>query len=181
MSETQPPIKVHHHNDYRISFYAGRDQCARHLKERNWVDDPALKLGPAMYAINSGKEAIVYDTFTSVAHAEFVRLYLEKLGARKFTAVLSHWHLDHIAGSAVFDDCDIIATSLTHDTLKRHTADIEAGTVWGRRPSRRSYSPTSCSTTTWSSAWERSHSTSGCRQNPSQSWRPGHHQERGIR
>jgi glyoxylase-like metal-dependent hydrolase (beta-lactamase superfamily II) len=92
-----------------------------------------------MYAINSGKEAIVYDIFTSVAHAEFVRLYLEKLGARKFTAVLSHWHLDHIAGSAVFDDCDIIATSLTHDTLKRHTADIEAGTVWGRRPSRRSY------------------------------------------
>jgi hypothetical protein len=85
MSETQPPIKVHHHNDYRISFYAGRDQTARHLKERNWVDDPALKLGPAMYAINSGKEAIVYDTFTSVAHAEFVRLYLEKLGARKFT------------------------------------------------------------------------------------------------
>src|SRR5262249_33507288 len=65
MSETQPPIKVHHHNDYRISFYAGRDQTARHLKERNWVDDPALKLGPAMYAINSGKEAIVYDTFTS--------------------------------------------------------------------------------------------------------------------
>ena len=43
-----------------------------------------------MYAIHSGKEAIVYDTFTSLAHAEFVRSYLEKLGARKFTAVLSH-------------------------------------------------------------------------------------------
>jgi cyclase len=65
------------------------------------VDDSALKLGTAMYAIHSGKEAIVYDTFTSLAHAEFVRSYLEKLGARKFTTVLSHWHLDHIAGSSI--------------------------------------------------------------------------------
>ena len=90
MSETQPPVKVHHHSDYLISFYAGREQTARHLKERNWVDDSALKLGTAMYAIHSGTQAIVYDTFTSVPHAEFVRSYLEKFGARKFTAVLSH-------------------------------------------------------------------------------------------
>ncbi|HET7447488.1 MAG TPA: MBL fold metallo-hydrolase [Methyloceanibacter sp.] len=134
MTKTTPPIKVHHHNDYLVSFYAGRDQTERHLEERNWVDDSALKLGTAMYAIHSGKEAIVYDTFTSLAHAEFVRSYLEKLGARKFTAVLSHWHLDHIAGSAVFDDCNIIATSLTRDALKRHKADIEAGKVWGPPP-----------------------------------------------
>jgi cyclase len=93
-----------------------------------------LKLGTAMYAIHSGKEAIVYDTFTSLPHAEFVRSYLEKLGARKFTTVLSHWHLDHVAGSAVFDDCDIIATSLTHDALERRKADIEAGKVWGPPP-----------------------------------------------
>ncbi len=134
MTKTTPPIKVHHHNDYLISFYAGRDEFERHLEERNWVDDSALKLGTAMYAIHSGKEAIVYDTFTSIPHAEFVRLYLEKLGVRKFTAVLSHWHLDHIAGSAVFEDCDIIATSLTRDALKRHKADIEAGKVWGPPP-----------------------------------------------
>jgi cyclase len=134
MTKTTPPIKVHHHNDYLVSFYAGRDQTERHLEERNWVDDSALKLGTAMYAIHSGKEAIVYDTFTSLPHAEFVRSYLEKLGARKFTAVLSHWHLDHVAGSAVFDDCDIIATSLTHDALERRKADIEAGKVWGPPP-----------------------------------------------
>jgi cyclase len=134
MTKTTPPIKVHHHNAYLVSFYAGRDQTERHLEERNWVDDSALKLGTAMYAIHSGKEAIVYDTFTSLAHAEFVRSYLEKLGARKFTAVLSHWHLDHIAGSAVFDDCNIIATSLTHDALERRKADIEAGKVWGPPP-----------------------------------------------
>jgi cyclase len=134
MSETQPPIKVHHHNDYLISFYAGRDQTERHLEERNWVDDSALKLGTAMYAIHSGAESIVYDTFTSIAHAEFVRSYLEKLGVRKFAAVLSHWHLDHIAGNAVFDDCAIIATSLTRDAMVRQKANIEAGKVWGPPP-----------------------------------------------
>ena len=134
MTKTTPHIRVHHHNDYLISFYAGRDQSERHLKERNWLDDSALKLGTAMYAIHSGAEAVVYDTFASVAHAEFVRSYLEQLGIRKFTAVLSHWHLDHIAGNAAFDDGDIIATSLTRAALLRHKADIEAGKVWGTPP-----------------------------------------------
>ena len=84
-----------------------------------------------MYAIHRGTEAIIYDTFTSVPHAEFVRFYLGKMGIRKFTVVLSHWHLDHIAGNAVFDDFAIIATSLTRDALVRYKADIEAGKVWG--------------------------------------------------
>ena len=44
------------------------------------------------------------------------------------------WHLDHIAGNAVFDDGDIIATSLTRAALLRHKADIEAGKVWGTPP-----------------------------------------------
>ena len=56
MTKTTPHIRVHHHNDYLISFYAGRDQSERHLKERNWLDDSALKLGTAMYAIHSGAE-----------------------------------------------------------------------------------------------------------------------------
>ncbi len=89
MTKTTPHVKFHHHNDYLISFYAGRDQAKRHLEERNWLDDSALKLGTAMYAIHSGAESIVYDTFASMAHAEFVRSYLEKLGVWKFTAVLS--------------------------------------------------------------------------------------------
>jgi cyclase len=131
MSETPPPIKVHHHTPYLISFFAGRQPTGRFAEERNWVDDSALKLGTAMYAIHSGAEAVVYDTFTSVPHAEFVRDYLEKMGIEKFTVVLSHWHLDHIAGNSAFADCDIIATSLTRDALVRHKDDIEAGKVWG--------------------------------------------------
>ncbi len=131
MSETVPPIKVHHQNHDLISFFAGRGHAGRCLEEHNWVDNSAIKLGTAMYAIHSGAEAVVYDTFTSVPHAEFVRGYLENMGIRKFTVVLSHWHLDHIAGNAVFDDCAIIATSLTRDALVRRKAEIEAGKVWG--------------------------------------------------
>jgi cyclase len=84
-----------------------------------------------MYAIHSGSEVVVYDTFTSVPHAEFVRGYLQKMVIKKFTVVLSHWHLDHIAGNAVFADCAIVATSLTRDAMLERKADIEAGDVWG--------------------------------------------------
>jgi glyoxylase-like metal-dependent hydrolase (beta-lactamase superfamily II) len=87
-----------------------------------------------MYSIHSGAEAVVYDTFTSVAHAEFVRGYLATMGIKRFTVVLSHWHLDHIAGNAVFQDCAIVAPSLTRDAMLKHKADIEAGKIWGPPP-----------------------------------------------
>jgi cyclase len=131
MSATRPPIKVHHHNDHLISFYCGRQPIERYAKEWNWLDDACMKLGIAAYAIHSGDEAVVFDTLASVPQAKFVRDYLEKMEVRKFTVVLSHWHLDHIAGNAVFDDSDVIATSLTRDALVRGKADIEAGKMWG--------------------------------------------------
>lgn len=130
----RPPIRVTHLTPYLISFYAGREPYTRIGVERNWYDDSAMALGTAMYAIHSGGEAIVYDTFASLAQAAFVRGYLERLGVRKFTVVLSHWHLDHVAGNEVFADCPIVATALTHAALTRHKADIEAGTLWGPPP-----------------------------------------------
>jgi cyclase len=45
--------------------------------------------------------------------------------------VLSHWHLDHIAGNAVFADCPIISCSQTVKHLERHKQAIEAGTQDG--------------------------------------------------
>ncbi|HXG79368.1 MAG TPA: MBL fold metallo-hydrolase [Methyloceanibacter sp.] len=132
MSEgLQPPIRVTHQTPYLISFYAGREPYRRISAERNWFDDSAMALGTAMYAIHIGNEAVVYDTFASVPQAEFVRAYLERLGVRKFTVVLSHWHLDHVAGNEAFADCPIIATTLTHEALARRKVDIEAGKVWG--------------------------------------------------
>ena len=42
--------------------------------------------------------------------------------------VLSHWHLDHIAGNAVFADCEMIAHRWTFDAMTLHKVAIEAGT-----------------------------------------------------
>jgi len=135
MSEAlRPPIRVTHHTPYLISFYAGREPYRRLIAERNWFDDSAMALGTAMYAIHSGAEAVVYATFASMPQAKFVRGYLERMGIRKFTVVLSHWHLDHIAGNAAFADCPIIATELTREALARHKAEIEAGVLWGPPP-----------------------------------------------
>jgi cyclase len=129
-----PPIKVHALNDYLIYFFDGRRPAERYAKDWNWFDDAAMKLGVGTYAIHSGDQAIVYDTFTSVPQAKFVRDYLEKLGIKKFTVVHSHWHLDHIAGDAVYDDSDVIADSLTRDALVKQKADIESGKLWGPPP-----------------------------------------------
>ena len=67
----------------------------------------------------------VYDTFTSVPQAKFVRDYLTKKGIKKFTVVHSHWHLDHIAGDFVYDDSDVVTTTATKDALEKQKADIE--------------------------------------------------------
>ena len=52
-------------------------------------------------------------------------------GVRRIRVVLSHWHLDHVAGNAVFADCEIIAHALTDELLREHRAAIEAGTHAG--------------------------------------------------
>ena len=129
-----PPIKVQALNDYLIYFFDGRRPAERYAKDWNWFDDAAMKLGVGTHAIHSGDEAIVYDTFTSVPQAKFVRDYLEKMGIKKFTVVHSHWHLDHVAGDAAYDDSDVIATTLTRDALQKQKADIESGKLWGPPP-----------------------------------------------
>src|ERR671937_2532581 len=84
------------------AFYDGRIEGYRFADDSNWVDDGALSLGIASYAVVRGREAVVYDTHVSVEHARHVRDTLEGEGVERFTVVLSHWHLDHIAGTAAF-------------------------------------------------------------------------------
>lgn len=50
-------------------------------------------------------------------HARAVRDHLEGLGVTTMRLVLSHWHTDHIAGNAIFADCEIIANRLTAKAL----------------------------------------------------------------
>jgi len=125
------------------AFYDGRIDGYRFAPEPNWVDDGALSVGIASYAIVSGDEALVYDTHTSTEHARFVRDELESSGVTTFTIVLSHWHLDHVAGNAVFGDCEIIASERTGELLSRHKVAIESGELEGPPPIHPLILPTS--------------------------------------
>jgi len=111
-----------------FAYYDGRVAGRRlHAPGPNWLDDGAYALGIASYALVDGGEALVYDSHISLDHARTIRDHLEGLGLRRMTLVLSHWHDDHVAGNAVFADCEIIAHRLTHAALVAHRSQLEAG------------------------------------------------------
>ncbi|MGH9253038.1 MAG: MBL fold metallo-hydrolase [Vicinamibacterales bacterium] len=120
-------------NDHLIAFYDGRNpKLKRYSTEWNWVDDGAMKLGVATYAIHKGDQALVYDSFTSLDQASWARQYLEKKkDIKRFTLVLSHWHPDHIGGNAVYQDSAIIASDVGRSTLARLKNDLEEGKAFG--------------------------------------------------
>ncbi len=113
------------------AFYDGRVPGYRFAEQENWVDEGALALGIASYAIVSGHEALVYDTHVTLEHAAAIREILTKDGVTSFTVLLSHWHLDHIAGNAAFADCEIIATEKTAAHLRNRREAIETANYEG--------------------------------------------------
>ncbi len=114
-----------------LAFYDGRVAGYRWAEDENWVDEGALELGIASFAIVDGAEALVYDTHVSVPHARAIREALAADGVERFTVVLSHWHLDHIAGTEAFADCEVIANERTAALMAEHREAIEAGTKSG--------------------------------------------------
>src|SRR3954451_23502846 len=118
-------------NRHLLGFYEGRTPGIADSPAAGWVEDGALSLGICSYAVVDGAEAIVYDTHVSVNRARAIREELERLGVRRIRVVLSHWHLDHVAGNQAFADCEIIANSLTAELLAEHRSAIEAGTFHG--------------------------------------------------
>jgi cyclase len=124
-------VRVLRPADGVVAFYDGRIEGHRFAPQPNWVDDGALSLGIASYAIVSGEEALVYDTHVSPEHARLIRSTLQDEGVRRFSVVLSHRHLDHIAGTAVFADSEVIACDRTAEHLARDRAAIEAGALEG--------------------------------------------------
>lgn len=117
-----------------LAFYDGRVEGYRYAERRNWVDEGALSLGIASYAIISGERAVVYDTHVSVEHGRLVRDTLEAEGVREIVVLLSHWHLDHVAGTEAFSDCEVISSARTAERLREHQETIEAGTLEGPPP-----------------------------------------------
>jgi cyclase len=63
-----------------------------------------------------------------------MREFVSGLGVTRIRVVLSHWHLDHIAGNAVFDDVEMIANRRTLEHLRTHAEAIESGTSSGPPP-----------------------------------------------
>lgn len=114
-----------------LAFYDGRVDGYRFSEADNWVDGGALSLGIASYAIINGSEAVVYDTHVSVPHARFIRNTLEARGITAITVILSHCHLDHVAGTEVFADCPIVANRKTFEHLRQNKDAIESGTYHG--------------------------------------------------
>lgn len=114
-----------------LAFYDGRVEGYRFAEGPNWVDDGALSLGVASYALIVADQAIVYDTHVSVAHAAFIRQTLAARGVTDIRVVLSHWHLDHVAGTEAFADCPVIANVKTFAHLSDNKAKIEDGSFHG--------------------------------------------------
>lgn len=110
-----------------LAFYDGRVEGYRFAPRPSWIDAGALSLGTASFAVLDGTDALVYDTHTTPEHGRQVRAALEAEGARSFTVLLSHWHLDHVAGNTAFRDCEILATARCAELLELHREEIEAG------------------------------------------------------
>lgn len=114
------------------AFYDGRVPNVRlHSEAENWLDDGGFSLGIASYVLMDEDDILVYDTHLSVAHARKIRAFLDRLGPKRIRVVLSHWHLDHIAGNEAFADCEIIAHERTFGHMTRNRAGIEAATYHG--------------------------------------------------
>jgi glyoxylase-like metal-dependent hydrolase (beta-lactamase superfamily II) len=125
MSEMTATLRILEPFPGLYAYYDGRIEGKRLYSDKpNWLDDGAYSLGIASYALVAGSQAIVYDTHISLEHAKAIRAHLTSLGVHDISVVLSHWHDDHIAGNAVFADCEIIALEQTAAKLRDNEAKL---------------------------------------------------------
>ncbi len=125
-----PHLRVLQPHPDIFAYYDGRVPGYRFDPRPNWVDDGALEVGIASYALVAGRQAIVYDTGTTPAHGAAIKAHLDGLGVTDLHIVYSHWHKDHVAGTAAFGNAPVIANNRTAAHLAREQADMEAGVAW---------------------------------------------------
>jgi cyclase len=113
-----------------FAYYDGRVPGYRFDPRPNWVDDGALEVGVASYALVQGHQAIVYDTGTTPAHGAATKAHLDSLGVTDLRIVYSHWHKDHVAGTIAFGAAPVIANARTAAHLVLRKAGLEAGEEW---------------------------------------------------
>jgi glyoxylase-like metal-dependent hydrolase (beta-lactamase superfamily II) len=131
MTQDIPTLRLYEPAPGILAWYDGRIPGHRWSPDPNWVDWGAMSVGVAAYAVIGGNEAVVYDTHVSIPHAERMRADLTARGVTDFTVVLSHRHLDHVAGTAAFADCPVLANTRTAAHMARDRAAIEAATHHG--------------------------------------------------
>ncbi len=73
----------------------------------------------------------MHDTGTTLEHGRLIREELRRRGAGRITVVLSHWHLDHVAGTEAFAGSPVISNERTAEHLREKRAAIEDGTLEG--------------------------------------------------
>ncbi len=130
MNQSPPHLRILQPHPGIYAYYDGRVPGYRFDPRPNWVDDGALEVGIASFALVQGVQAIVYDTGTTPAHGAAVKAHLDNLGITDLRIVYSHWHKDHVAGTHVFGAAPVIASARTAVHLAQRKDIIEAGVEW---------------------------------------------------
>lgn len=131
---TLPHLRISEPHKGLFAYYDGRVTGYRFDPRRNWVDAGGLGLGIASFTLIEGSEALVYDTGTTPAHGSAIADHLIGQGVERIRIVYSHWHKDHIAGTAqilaAFPNSLIIANTRTAAHLTAHKTDLESDRRW---------------------------------------------------
>ncbi|MGL5008733.1 MAG: hypothetical protein ACRC6I_02530, partial [Paracoccaceae bacterium] len=90
MTQSPPHLRILQPHPGLFAYYDGRIAGYRFDPRPNWVDDGALEVGIASYALVQGDQAIVYDTGTIPAHGAAIKAHLDGLGVTDLRIVYSH-------------------------------------------------------------------------------------------
>lgn len=131
---TLPHLRISEPHTGLFAYYDGRVAGYRFDPRPNWVDGGGLGLGIASFTLIEGHEALVYDTGTTPAHGKAIADHLQAQGVDRIRIVYSHWHKDHIAGTAqilhAYPNSPIIANLRTAAHLSDHKSDLESDRRW---------------------------------------------------
>lgn len=131
---TLPHLRISEPHAGLFAYYDGRVAGYRFDPRPNWVDEGGLGLGIASYALIHDGHALVYDTGTTPAHGSAIAAHLNGQGVQTVTIVYSHWHKDHVAGTAqilkTYPDSPVLANSRTFHHLSQNKTDLESGRRW---------------------------------------------------
>ncbi len=129
-----PHLRISQPHEGLFAYYDGRIDGYRFDQRPNWVDAGGLSLGIASFALVNGVEAIAYDTGTTPAHGRAIANHLRGLGVQSVRIIYSHWHKDHVAGTAqvleAFPNSQVIANVRTAAHLSDNKADLESDRDW---------------------------------------------------